>query len=324
MLFNNCSFALIVTLALMNEEAVSQFQNVKLDFSQDSLLAMNISLAIIMFGVAISININDFREVIRNPKGVFAGVTSQFLLFPFVTFLLILVLKPAAGLALGLMLVASCPGGNISNFFSLQSGGNVALSVSLTVFATVLAPFMTPFNFSFWGGNIEYLQPVIKSISIDYFSLAETVIIIMVIPLVIGIWVAHKFPKLVVNIGRPIRVISILILSAFIAVALGKNWDFFKDYYHHIIYLVFIHNALALLAGMAYGKLITGSTRDAKTVSIETGIQNAGLGLIIVVTFFGGEGGMALITAWWGIWNIIAGLTVAQIYKRWVGANTNT
>jgi len=79
-----------------------------------------------------------------------------------------------------------------------------------------------------------------------------------------------------------------------------------------------------MLAGLAYGKLITGKIRDAKTISVETGIQNAGLGLIMVVTFFGGEGGMALIVAWWGIWNIIAGLIVAQIYKRWLGVSTNT
>ena len=308
----------------MNEQALDQFKDVKLDFSNDALFFMNLSLAIIMFGVAISININDFKEVIKNPRGIFAGVTSQFLLFPFITFLLILVLKPAAGLALGLLLVSACPGGNISNFFSLQSGGNVALSVSLTVFATFLSPFMTPFNFGFWGGQIDYLAPIIKHISIDYFELAKTVAIIMVIPLIVGMWTAYKFPAFVVKIGRPIRIISILILAAFIVVALGKNWAFFKDYYQYIIYLVFIHNALALLLGLAYGKLVTGKVRDAKTVSVETGIQNAGLGLIIVVTFFGGEGGMALIVAWWGIWNIIAGLIVAQIYKRWRGASTNT
>lgn len=305
-------------------EAVDQFHKVKLDLSNDSLLVMNICLAIIMFGVAISVNVKDLREVIINPKGFFAGVTSQFLIFPFLTFLLVLALKPAAGLALGMILVAACPGGNVSNFFSLQAGGNIALSVCLTVAATILSPFLTPINFEFWGSQLEYLQPIIQSISIDYFDLAKTVVMIMVTPLILGMWTAHKFPEFVEKIGRPLRIISILILSAFIGVSLLKNWDFFKEYYHHIIYLVFIHNGIALLVGLLYGKAITGKLSDAKTVSIETGIQNAGLGLIIIVTFFGGQGGMALITAWWGIWDIISGLLIAQIYKRWQGVNTST
>ena len=307
----------------MNEQAIDQFHDVKLNLTQDSLLVMNICLAVIMFGVAITIDMKDFKEVLRNPKGIFAGVTSQFILFPFLTFILVLIFKPPAGLALGLILVAACPGGNVSNFFSMQSGGNVTLSVCLTVFATFLSPILTPVNFAFWGGQLEYLQPILKTISIDYFDLAKTVTLIMVFPLILGIWTAKRYPIFVVKIGRPIRIISILILGAFIGVSLGKNWDYFAEHYQQLIYLVLIHNALALILGLIYGRTITGSLRDGKTISIETGIQNAGLGLIIIVTFFGGQGGMALIVAWWGIWDLISGLIIAQIYKRWQGANTN-
>jgi BASS family bile acid:Na+ symporter len=308
----------------MNNETLDQFHKVKLDISQDSLFVMNICIAIIMFGVAISINIKDFKEILRNPRGVFAGVTSQFLLFPFVTFLLVWILKPPAGLALGMILVAACPGGNVSNFFSLQSKGNVTLSVSLTVFATLLSPILTPVNFEFWGGQLDYLQPILKTISIDYFDLAKTVLMIMVLPLVLGIWTAYKYPVFVIKIGRPLRILSILILGAFIGFALLKNWDYFAEYYNHIIWLVLIHNALGLGAGLLYGGAITRKLSDSKTISIETGIQNAGLGLVIIVTFFNGQGGMALITAWWGIWDIISGLIIAQVYKRWQRANTSS
>lgn len=308
----------------MKNATLDQFHNVKLDISQDSLFVMNICIAIIMFGVAISINAKDFKEILRNPKGVFAGVTSQFLLFPIVTFVLVYFLRPPAGLALGMILVAACPGGNVSNFFSLQSNGNVTLSVCLTVFATFLSPILTPVNFEFWGGQLDYLQPILRSISIDYFDLAKTVLMIMVLPLIVGIGTAHKFPKFVFKIGRPLRILSILILGAFIAFALRKNWDYFAEYYQHIIWLVLVHNSLGLAAGLLYGKTITGKLTDGKTISIETGIQNAGLGLIIIVTFFNGQGGMALITAWWGIWDIISGLIIVQVYKRWHEANTSS
>ncbi len=305
-------------------DTLDQFHKVKLDISQDSLFVMNICIAIIMFGVAISIDAKDFKEVLRNPRGIFAGVTSQFLLFPFLTFLLVLILKPPAGLALGMILVAACPGGNVSNFFSLQSKGNVTLSVCLTVFATFLSPILTPVNFEFWGGQLDYLQPILKTISINYFDLAKTVLMIMVTPLILGIWTAYKYPNFVEKIGRPLRVLSIIILGAFITFAMRKNWDYFVEYYEHIIWLVLLHNALALSMGLLYGKVITRKLSDSKTISIETGIQNAGLGLIIIVTFFDGQGGMALITAWWGIWDIISGLIIAQVYKRWREANTSS
>ena len=308
----------------MNEQAIDQFHNVKLDLSQGSLLFMNVCLAIIMFSVSIAIKKSDFEEVFKNPRGILAGVSSQFLLFPLLTFLLVVLVKPQAGLALGLILVAACPGGNISNFFSLQAGGNVTLSICLTVFATVLSPILTPFNFEFWGGQLDYLEPILKTISIDYFDLAKTVLLIMVFPLIIGIYVADKWPKFVEKIGKPLRILSVLILAGFIVVAFMKNWQYFVEYYQHIIYLVLIHNVLALALGLGYGRLITRKLNDSKTISIETGIQNAGLGLIIIVTFFGGQGGMALITAWWGIWDIISGLIIAQVYKRWREANTNT
>ncbi|MCT4622568.1 MAG: bile acid:sodium symporter, partial [Schleiferiaceae bacterium] len=200
----------------MDELAVDQFHDIKLDLSQGSLLFMNVCLAIIMFSVSISIKKSDFNEVFKNPRGIIAGVSSQFILFPLLTFLLVLILKPQAGLALGLILVAACPGGNISNFFSFQAKGNVTLSICLTVFATFLSPFLTPFNFEFWGGQLSYLQPILKTISIDYFDLAKTVLLIMVVPLIMGIYVADKRTAFVEKIGRPLRILSVLILFMFI------------------------------------------------------------------------------------------------------------
>ena len=159
---------------------------VQINFSDENVGMMNVCLAIIMFSVAISINVREFREVLRNPRGVLTGLASQLFLFPLLTFFLVLFLRPEMGLALGLILIGACPGGNISNFFSLQSGGNVALSVSLTVVVTLLAPVMTPFNFEFWGSRVTYLEPLFSSITIDYLALAKTVFLIMVAPLIGG------------------------------------------------------------------------------------------------------------------------------------------
>lgn len=305
-------------------ETVTQLEEVTIAFSDDNMWVMNLCLAIIMFSVALSINMHDFREIFRNPKGVITGLISQYLLFPFLTFLLVLALRPEMGLALGMILIAACPGGNISNFFSLQSRGNVALSVSLTVMATLLAPLMTPFNFEFWASQVAYVQPLFSTISIDYYQLALTVLMIMVLPLMAGMYLAYRFPVWAARMFKPLQVLSVLILLGFIAVAFTGNLDVFMAHWQHFVLLVLLHNGLALLAGFIFGKLVTRNAADAKTISIETGIQNGGLGLVIVFAFFGGKGGMVLLVAWWGIWDIISGLIIAQIYKRWRLAGLST
>ena len=289
--------------------------DVNLNFSEESLIFLNISLAFIMFGVALSINRKDFKEIGRNPKSVITGVISQFLLLPAITFLFIYFTKPLESLALGMILVAACPGGNLSNFFSQLSRGNIALSISLTAVATVAATFMTPINFEFWS-NLYIGEKLSQSLDMDTFKMFKMVLLLLVIPLFTGLWFSRKFPLLTKKISLPIRVISFFILIGFIVIAFLKNIELFTEYYMYIIYLVFIHNALALATGYFWSKSLGNSERDSRTVSIETGIQNSALGLVIIFTLFDGNGGMALITAWWGIWHIIAGITLSLIFTR--------
>ena len=126
------------------KEVLEVLDHVRLNFSPSGLLALNITIAFIMFGVALEIKWQHFKDVIMKPKSAIVGIISQFILLPIVTFVLILVLNPTPAVALGMILVAACPGGNISNFMSAMARGNVALSVSLTAVATLVATFMTP------------------------------------------------------------------------------------------------------------------------------------------------------------------------------------
>ncbi len=289
--------------------------NVRLDFSEDSLLFLNLSLAFIMFGVALGIETKNFRELVRNPKSVATGVFSQFIVLPALTFLLVWFLRPVQGLALGMILVAACPGGNVSNFFSALSKGNVALSISLTAIATVLATFMTPLNFELWS-NLYLGDKLTVEVKMEAFKMVKMVFFLLVVPLVAGILFTRKFPVFSKKISLPIRIISFIILIGFIVVAFLKNMELFTKYYHYIIWLVLLHNALALASGYAISKLFGNAEQDNRTISIETGIQNSGLGLVIIFTLFQGNGGMALITAWWGIWHIVAGIFISLVYSR--------
>ena len=294
--------------------------DVKIDFSEDSLLFLNFALAFIMFGVALGIKTDNFKELARNPKSVLTGVVSQFVLLPLLTYLLVMIFDKTiglvTGLGLGMILVAACPGGNLSNFFSSIGKGNVALSITLTAIATVLAMFLTPLNFEVYSSF--YLGDRIGGIDVkmDSTKMMNMVFFLLVIPLIVGILFNTYLPKITNKINLPIKIISFFILIGFIVVAFLKNLELFVQYYEYIIFVVFIHNIVALGSGYYFSKMLGNRERDNRTISIETGIQNSGLGLVIIFSIFDGNGGMALITAWWGIWHIIAGIVVALIYSR--------
>jgi len=290
------------------------FPDITIQFSDQSLILLNICLGFIMFGIALGINPKDFKLVVQRPKSAATGVIAQFLLLPAITFLIILIMRPAAPLALGMILVASCPGGNISNFISSISKANTALSVALTGLATLITPIFTPLNFEFWASVLPNTNAYLQTFELDFLDILTTVILLLVIPLLLGLWMRTKFQKLSKQIEKPIRILSLLILVGFIAGALMNNLDTFLDYLHIVFILVLVHNAAAFAVGYFAGKAAKLPEADRRTIAIETGIQNSGLGLIIIFTFFDGNGGMAIIAAWWGIWHIVAGLLLSSYF----------
>lgn len=291
------------------------FPEINIQFSDQSLIALNICLGIIMFGIALGIAPADFKLVLKRPKSATIGVISQFVLLPFFTFLLVYFLRPHPALALGMILVAACPGGNISNFISSISGANTALSVSLTAVATLLTPLFTPINFEIWAHALPGTETLLKSFEISFFDILKTVLLLLIIPLVVGMWMRNRFPKFSMKVEKPIRIISVLILFGFIVIALRNNFQTFENYLYLVFLLVLIHNAMAFAIGYFAARISGLPEADRRTVSIETGIQNSGLGLIIIFTFFAGNGGMAIVAAWWGIWHIVAGMLLSFYYR---------
>lgn len=303
------------------QESLNVLDSIRLNFNPQGLFVLNLTLAFIMFGVALGIKLDHFKKLFKEPKSAFVGIASQFLLLPAITFLLILVLQPSQTVALGMLLVASCPGGNISNFISSLAKGNVALSVSLTAFSTLSAIFLTPLNFEIWGGLYNATSPAFKPIAIDPISIFQTVFIILGIPLIIGMWFSHKFPHITEKIQKPIRTVSLIIFMSYVVIALLNNWQYFKSYVHLIFLIVLLHNALALLTGYFTSLSFKLNQQDRRTVAIETGIQNSGLALVLIFNpkIFPAEleiGGMAIVAAWWGIWHIISGLGIAYFWSK--------
>ncbi|WP_246249252.1 bile acid:sodium symporter family protein [Tenuifilum thalassicum] len=289
-----------------------------LNFSKGGLLFMNITLALIMFGIALQIRVEHFKLLFVSPKPVIVGFFSQFFALPFLTFLLVLVIQPTPSVALGMILVAACPGGNISNFISSLAKGNVALSITLTAIATIAAIFMTPFNFTFWGKLYSSASNLVIPIEIDAWEMIKTVLILLGIPVFLGVLFARFFPNTAQRISKPFKIFSIVAFLGFVVAALAANFSYFLKYVHLIALIVLAHNALGLLTGYLIPTLFKLNKRDRRTIAIETGIQNSGLGLVLIFNpnLFDGLGGMAFIAALWGIWHIVSGLGIAYYWSK--------
>lgn len=288
---------------------------ITLNLGDGGLMVMNVSLAIIMFGVALELSVDDFKRLAREPRSAMVGLVSQFVLLPAMTYLLVLLFEPHPSLALGMFMVAACPGGNISNFFSLLAKGNAALSVSMTAIATLLAIVMTPFNFTLWASLYAPTHAILRDIHIDLWEVFKIIGLILGVPLLVGMVIRHFKEALAQRIAAWIKWFGIVFFAGFILVAFTMNFQNFLDYVHLVIGLVFFHNAFALMAGYGLASAFGLSRRDRKSIAIETGIQNSGLGLLLIFNFFDGLGGMALVAAWWGIWHVISGLTIGWYWS---------
>lgn len=289
---------------------------IRINFDTESLWILNIAIGIIMFGVALGITLEDFKRLIRNPKILLVGIFSQFILLPALTFLAIIIIKPHPSFALGMMMIAACPGGNVSNFYSKMAKGNAALSVSLTAFATLVCLVMTPFNLQFWGSLYEPTNAILKTVELDPFELFKLVSLILGLPLAAGMIVNRQFPLAAKKLEKILKPFSMIVFIALIIIAFYENIDIFLDYIYLVAALVIFHNIGAFIIGFYTAKAFGLEKRDVKTISMETGIQNGGLGLLLIFGFFEGLGGMALLAAFWGIWDVFSGMALGSYWGR--------
>lgn len=295
---------------------MAPIDQVHLSFNPQTLSVLNAVLGLVMFGVALELRVDDFKTALRTPKALALGLLGHHVLFPAMTYGLIWILRPEPSIALGMILVSSCPAGHISNFLVHLSKGNTALSVSVSALSTVVALFMTPLNFAFWGNLHPITAGLMKQVAMSPWEMLEVIVMLLGVPLVLGMWVARQYPALAHKLQKPMKALSLLILLGFIGGALAANFQHFMAYIQLVVGVVFVHNLMALTTGYGLSTLIGLPERDRRAITFEMGIQNSGLGLILIFNFFDGLGGMAIVTAWWGIWHIVAGMTLATYWKN--------
>lgn len=295
---------------------MNTLDDVRVHFNPNQLLFLNLALGFLMFSVSFDINLRDFKSVVANPRALIVGLVCQYFLFPILTMAMIYVVRPEATVALGLVLVSACPSGNMANFMTNYAKGNISLSVSLNSVITLGAAFSTPLVFHFWSQFLPDKSSVASEIQIPFIDMVTIIAQVIVLPLVIGLSLRHYFPSAMSRIKKTVSVMALLLFFGIVAGAIAGNWQNIKEHLSKVFLWVAIHNAIALLMGYFFARAARLSVTDCRTIAFECGIHNTLLGLILIFNFFGGIGGMAMIAAWWGIWDLIVAFSLASYWRR--------
>jgi BASS family bile acid:Na+ symporter len=244
------------------------------------------------------------------------GLLAQFLVFPLLTLGIIAVFQPPVSVSMGMVLVSMCPSGNMTNFLVHFAKANVPLSVTLNAIIILSATFITPAGFLFWSKFIPESETLRQSFELKFVDMALIIVELIVIPLLLGIWLNERKPVFVSHVRIWAQRISLLIFFTILVLALLGNSENLVQYLGFVFLLVLVHNAAALSNGFLLGTLFRLPKLDRRTLAFEGGVHNTALGLLLIFKFFGGLGGMALIAAWWGIWDLVSGMGLAYYWRR--------
>ena len=290
--------------------------SITLDLGGGSELALALILSLMMFAVALGLRTEHFRFFKDNPKIYFAGVLAQIIGLPALTLLICYIVNPPASVALGMILIACCPGGNTSNLLALFGRANTALSVSLTATSSLAAAFITPISIIFWSQLYPPTATLLTEINLDKWSFLQNTMMILALPLLLGMLIARFAPTLSAKLQKPLSALAGIGLIVIIIGACLQYLPIFFQLGIAIFALVIAHNGLAFLMGFMAGILTKADTASRRALTFEVGIQNSGLGIVILLTQLGGLGGAGVVAGLWGTWHIIAGLLLVAVF-RW-------
>lgn len=289
---------------------------IHINFDPNQMTVLNIAMAFLMFSVALDVRLGDFRKVVEFPRSVFVGMLAQYLAFPLLTLGIIYIFRPPVSVALGMVLVSGCPSGNITNFLVHFARANVALSVTLNAIIILAATFFTPASFFFWSKFVPDSEALRRSFDIEFLQMAKIILLLIVAPLTVGMLLNHRFENFTEKIRAWVQRASLVIFFAILILAFLNNWANAKSYLGFVFLIVLIHNAFGLGTGYFMGKIFRLPEADCRTLTFEAGVHNTALGLILIFQFFGGLGGMALVAAWWGIWDLVTGISLARFWQQ--------
>ena len=288
----------------------------EIQYDPQGLQALNFALAAIVFSVALHLRLAELRAVLAVPRVVSVGLAAQWVLLPALTLALILLLTPEPAFAAGMMLIAACPGGSMSNYFVLVARGNALLSVGLTSLSTLACVLSTPLIFA---AGMALLPETADgaALRVPLPAMLSLLVWTVLLPLLAGVATQRLLPEVAERLRTPSRWLAGLLLTAIIGIGFFNNAGLIGDWrLAPMLLMVVGHNALDLAGGYALARLARCPEPEARAITLETGIQNAGLGLILIFNFYPETGAMMTLVATWGVWHLVAGGLLAQWWRR--------
>lgn len=274
------------------------------------------TLFAMMFAVALALVPGSFGFFRRSPRIYLAGLFSQLLALPAITLLLCYLLQPSPTLALGMIIVACCPGGASSNLVALYARGNIGLSVALTATSSILAAFLTPISTVFWSRLYGPTAEIMRALDLDVVAFLVQTALILGVPIAAGMALCRFAPDWSLKWRGRVGLAAGLSLLGVIVVTTVMYFDAFWALGLGVPLLVWIHNFSALGTGYGIGKAVRADDASVRSLTIETGIQNTGLALVIIVTQFTGLGGAVAVVGLYGTYHLISGLGIAWLWRR--------
>lgn len=271
-------------------------------------------LGIVMFGMGLTLKLNDFKEVFRRPRDVFIGFILQFTIMPLVALALVKIFKLPTQLAVGVILVGTCPGGTSSNVMTYLAKGDVALSVCMTMVSTILAPIMTPLLTLWLAG-----QWIAVSFSAMFLSIVQVVIL----PIVLGLIVHKIFGDKTTEFNKILPLVSVIAINLIIGAVVGVNSHQIMTTGILVGLVVILHNMCGYGLGFLGAKVLGMNTAKRNAVAIEVGMQNSGLAVSLATAHFSPMA--AIPGAIFSVWHNFSGSIVANIMANATRkAQTNT
>ncbi len=296
----------------MNTEALDSLRIVLDPMGQAGVA---LALMLVMFGVALGLRIDDFRILAAKPSLYIGGIVTQVVVLPLVTFGLINLISPPPSIALGMIVVACCPGGSVSNLLTYLSRGNVAVSVALTATSSMLAALLTPASILFWAEAYEPTAELLVSLDVNPLLFVGQTTLLLAIPLAAGMIVAAKAPDIAERIRKRTIVAGAVVLAATIVYGIIYFYPILWPAVGLLAGIAIVHNTAAFATGALAGFVLAKHPSIRRALTFEVGIQNSGLALIILLAQLKGVGGAAAIVAVWGVWHLVAGSLLVMFYN---------
>ena len=268
---------------------------------------INYLLGVVMFGMGLTLNLQDFKIVFSRPKDVIIGCLAQFTIMPLLAWILARLFSLDEALALGVVLVGCCPGGTASNVITYLAKGDLALSVGMTGVSTLFAPFLTPLLTWALAG---------KSVNVDVVGMLLSILWVVILPIVVGLIVKGLWPNFTKKATDYLPAFSSIAIAMIVAIIISANANKLLAGGSIIVLVVILHNLCGLSLGYLIGRLLGLSEAKKRAISIEVGMQNSGLASSLATIHFAAYPLATIPGAIFSVWHNLSGAAVAYLYSN--------